>query len=85
MPTYYPQDAADAVMTALVVLAALIALVSWLAGLYDLHNPLPYDDGEFREIPDQAGIAAQHCDKVHAKRAAADLARGTSDNLGAKP
>lgn len=74
MPTYYPQDNTQAFILALVVLIALIAMFTWLSGIYDLRNPLPYDEVEqpaqvLRDMPDQTAIAAQHCAKVNAKRA----------------
>lgn len=81
MPTYYPQDAADVVLFVTVALCCIIGFAAYVAGIYDTLYPLPAtpdDDDDFREIPDQAPIAAQHCAKVNAKR---DLAHVTSDNL----
>lgn len=86
MPTYYPQEAADVVLFVTVALACIIGFAAYVAGLYDLRHPLPYDEVEqpapvLRDVPNQREIAAQHCAKVHTRRDAADLARGTSDNL----
>lgn len=79
MRQYLMNNPADAVVIVLLLLIVAFALGAWLAGLYDLRHPLPAP--ALREVPDQAPIAAQHCAKVYARRDAADLARGTSENL----